>query len=87
MRPEAASWGPSKSAAPLLGVEVSPVNMRDAGESSAAWQHSRKRPNGGLIVTASPLAAVHRDLIIALGGPAQLPAVYPSGDRLRPPAA
>src|SRR4029077_16458596 len=34
-------------------------------------------PNGGVIVTASPLAAVHRNLIITLAAQHQLPAVYP----------
>jgi hypothetical protein len=40
---------------------------------AAAFAHSR---NGGLIVTGSPLAALHRDLIIALAARYKLPAVY-----------
>ena len=39
--------------------------------SSAPSRPSRASPNGGLIVTASALAAAHRDLIIEAGGPAQ----------------
>src|SRR5262249_47279489 len=34
--------------------------------------------NGGLIVTASPSAFVHRDLIVALANRHKLPAVYPA---------
>src|SRR5262249_3994898 len=34
--------------------------------------------NGGLIVTASTLAVVHRDLIVTLAARHKLPAVYPS---------
>ena len=62
--------------APSLGVEVSPVDVRDAGEIERAITAFARGPNGGLIVTGSPLAIVHRDLIIALGGPAPMPAVY-----------
>ena len=43
--------------APSLGVEVSPVNVRDAGEIERAVDGIRALPNGGLIVTASALAA------------------------------
>jgi putative ABC transport system substrate-binding protein len=34
-------------------------------------------PNGGVIVTGSPLTAVHRDLIVSLAARHRLPAVYP----------
>jgi putative tryptophan/tyrosine transport system substrate-binding protein len=65
-----------QSAAPLLGVELSPIGMRDAGEIErgiTAFAHSS---NGGLIVTASALAVVHRNLITALAVRHHLPAVY-----------
>ena len=45
--------------------------------SSAPSRHSRSEPNGGLIVTGSALASLHRDLIIALAARHRLPAVYP----------
>ena len=62
--------------APSLRVEVSPVNMRDAGEIERAVAAFARSPNGGLIVTASALASVHRDLIITLAARHKLPAVY-----------
>ena len=70
-------FGAIQSVAPSLGVEVSPVNVRDAGEIERAIAAFARVPNGGLIVTASALAIVHRDLIIALAARHKLPAVYP----------
>ena len=55
---------------------MSPVNVRDAGEIERAVAAFARSANGGLIVTASPLAAVHRDLIITLAARHKLPAVY-----------
>src|SRR5262252_2095996 len=62
--------------APALGVEVRPVGVRDAGEIERAVTAFAREPNGGLIVLASPLAIVHRDLIITLAARHRLPAVY-----------
>src|SRR5262245_31461001 len=62
--------------APALGVELRPVGVRDAGEMERAVTAFAREPNGGLIVLASPLAIVHRDLIIALAARHRLPAVY-----------
>ena len=45
-----------QSAAPSLGMEVSPVNVRDAGEIERAVAAFARSPNGGLIVTGSALA-------------------------------
>jgi putative ABC transport system substrate-binding protein len=56
---------------------VTPVNVRDAGEIERAITAFARSPNGGLIVTASTLAAVHRDLIVTLAARHKLPAVYP----------
>ena len=66
-----------QAVAPSLGVEVSPVNVRDAGEIERAVTAFARGPNGGLIVTGSALATVHRDLIITLAARHKLPAVYP----------
>ena len=65
-----------QAVAPSLGVELSPVDVRDAGEIERAVTAFARVPNGGLIVTASALAAVHRDLIVALAARHKLPAVY-----------
>ena len=60
-----------QAVAPSLGVEVSPVNVRDAGEIERAVAAFARSGNGGLIVTASALATRHRELIVSAGGPAQ----------------
>jgi putative ABC transport system substrate-binding protein len=52
--------------APSLGLEVNPVNMRDAGEIERAVAAFSRSPNGGLIVTTGGSAIVNRDLIIGL---------------------
>jgi putative ABC transport system substrate-binding protein len=69
-------WGAIQTAAPSLGVEMSPVNVRDAGEIERAVTAFARSSNGGLIVTGSALAQVHRDLIITLAARHKLPAVY-----------
>ena len=65
-----------QTAAPSLGVEASPINVRDAGEIESAVAAFARSANGGLIVTGSPLTALHRDLIVALAAQQKLPAVY-----------
>jgi putative ABC transport system substrate-binding protein len=57
-------------------VEVNPVNMRDAGEIERAVAAFARSPNGGLIVTGSAAAILHRDLIVGLAARYKLPAVY-----------
>jgi putative tryptophan/tyrosine transport system substrate-binding protein len=69
-------FGAIQSAASSLGVEVSPVNMRDAGEIERATTAFARAPNGGLIVVATPLAQRHLDLIVTLGARHKLPTVY-----------
>jgi ABC-type uncharacterized transport system substrate-binding protein len=65
-----------QSVATSAGVDVRSVNVRDAGEIERAITAFARFPNGGLIVTASALSTVHRDLIIALAARHKLPAVY-----------
>src|SRR5262245_33895353 len=69
-------FGAIQSAAPSLGMEISPINVRDPAEIERALAAFARSGNGGLIVTASPLAFTHRDLIIALAARYKLPAVY-----------
>jgi putative ABC transport system substrate-binding protein len=64
------------TAAPLLKVDVSPVNMRDAGEIERAVAAFARSPNGGLITTAASAANVFRDLIIKLAAQHKLPTVF-----------
>jgi putative ABC transport system substrate-binding protein len=67
-----------QSVAPSLGVDVSPINIRDAGEIERDIAAFARIPNGGLIQTSTPLANVHRDLIVRLAARHKLPAVYSS---------
>ena len=59
------------------GVELSPINLRDRGDTERAVAAFARGPNGGLIVTVSAFATIHRDLIITLAARHKLPAVYP----------
>jgi putative tryptophan/tyrosine transport system substrate-binding protein len=69
-------FGAIQAVAPSLGLEVSPVNVRDADEIERAVADFARSPNGGLIITGSALAIVRRHLIITLAARHQLPAVY-----------
>src|SRR5271169_1358898 len=64
-------------APPSFGVELSPIDERDAGEIERDIAAFARAPNGGLIVTASPGASAHSELIIMLAARHRLPAVYP----------
>jgi len=65
-----------QSVAPSFRIELTAVNVRDAGEIERGLTKFTRGSNGGLIVTASPLATVHRDVIINLAARHKLPAVY-----------
>src|SRR5215831_3184622 len=71
-------FGAVQIVAPSLGVVLSPVDVRDAGEIERAIAAFASGLNGGLIVTASPLAGVHRNLIATLAARHKLPAIYPA---------
>ena len=65
-----------QAVAPSLRVEVTPVNVRDAGEIERTVAAFAGSPNTGLIMTTGPSARLHRDLIITLAVRHKLPAVY-----------
>jgi putative ABC transport system substrate-binding protein len=69
-------WSAIQALAPSVSVEVSPVNMSDPDEIERAIKIFAGSANGGLILTGSALAVLHRDLIIALAARYKLPAVY-----------
>src|SRR5207237_4713677 len=71
-----AQFGAIQAVAPSLGIEVSPINMRDAGEIERSVAAFARSANGGLIVTGSASATLHRDLIIELATRSRVPAVY-----------
>jgi putative ABC transport system substrate-binding protein len=81
LRDAATSSGPAQFAAiqavaPSLGVEVSPIGVREAGEIERSISAFARSPMRGLIVTGSALTAVHHDLIVTLAARHKLPAVY-----------
>ena len=69
-------FGAIQSAAPSLRMDVTPVNVRDAGVIERSIATFAQASNGGLIATASALTVVHRDLIIRLAARYNLPAVF-----------
>jgi putative ABC transport system substrate-binding protein len=66
-----------QAVAPSLGVEVSPIGVHDIGEFERAVATFARSTNDGLVVTASALSSVPRDLIVRLAAAYKLPAVYP----------
>jgi putative ABC transport system substrate-binding protein len=64
--------------APSLNMEVTPINMRNAGEIERGITAFARSPNVGLIATATNATTVHRNLIIMLAAQHKLPAVYPA---------
>src|SRR5262249_15115586 len=67
-----------QAVAPSLGVELRPIDVRNGPEIEQAVTVFARGANSGLIVPASGLANVHRELIITLAARLRLPAVYPS---------
>jgi putative tryptophan/tyrosine transport system substrate-binding protein len=68
--------GAIQSVAPSFRVEASPIDARNTDEIERAITVFARTANGGLIVTASPIALVHRKLIITLAAQHRLPTVY-----------
>jgi len=69
-------WGAIQAVAPSVRVLVSPVNVSDANEMERDVAEFARGSDSGLIVTSSPSAALHRDLIVTLAARHRLPAVY-----------
>jgi ABC-type uncharacterized transport system substrate-binding protein len=73
-------WGAIQAVASPLGVEISPIEVRERSEIErgvTAFAAGSTESNGGLIVSSSGFAILHRELIIALAARHRLPAVYP----------
>jgi putative ABC transport system substrate-binding protein len=62
---------------PSLGIGLLPIDPHDGGEIERSIAKFASPPDGGLIVTATALAAVHRQQIIALAAQYRLPTIYP----------
>ena len=69
-------FGVLQAVAPTLGVELTPINVRDAVEIERGITAFARVPNGGQIVTGSSLANVHLNLIVKLAAQHKLPTVY-----------
>ena len=72
----AGQYGAIQSVAPSFGVELRPVNIRDPAEIERGIAALEASSNGGIIVTGSPFAPTHRELIITLATRHKLPAIY-----------
>jgi putative ABC transport system substrate-binding protein len=70
-------WGAIQAVASPLGVELSPIDVRERGEIERGVTAFAAGSNRGLIVSSSGFAILHRELIIALAARHRLPAVYP----------
>jgi putative ABC transport system substrate-binding protein len=70
-------FGAMQGAAPVVGVELSAIDLRDGDEIERAVAAFAQGSNGGLIVVPNALAVVHRELIIMLAARHRLPVVYP----------
>jgi putative ABC transport system substrate-binding protein len=69
-------WAMIQAVAQSLGVELRPIQLRDASEIDGAVTAFARSPNGGLIVGVSAGSLIHRDLIIRLAAQHRLPVVY-----------
>jgi putative ABC transport system substrate-binding protein len=69
-------FGTIQALGPSLGLELRPVNVRDAGEIERAFTEFAQVPNGGVIVTGGPQQSAHRELITALAAKHRSPAIY-----------
>jgi putative ABC transport system substrate-binding protein len=67
----------AEAASASLGVSVTAAGVRDAGEIDGVLSDFAREPNGGLIVTPSPLTATRRYVTIAAAARLKLPAIYP----------
>jgi putative ABC transport system substrate-binding protein len=70
-------FGAIQAVASSFGVETSPISLNDVGEIERGLNEFGREPNGGVIVTPSALAIVHRELIIGSTARMKLPAIYP----------
>jgi putative ABC transport system substrate-binding protein len=65
-----------QSVAPSVGIDVSPIDLREPAQIEHAIATFAQTPNGGMVIAASAMAASHGDLIIAAAARYKLPAIY-----------
>jgi putative tryptophan/tyrosine transport system substrate-binding protein len=71
-------FGAIQTVATSLGLQVTPIDVRDAGEIERAIAAFGRIPNGGLVITGAASITGYRNLIIALAAKYKIPAVYPN---------
>ena len=71
-----AQFSAIQALAPSLGVQVSPVNVRNVNEIESGIATFARTADGGLIVTGSATSTIYRDLILKLAAQYKLPAIY-----------
>ena len=72
-----ATFGAVRGAAQVLGMEVAPIDTRDAGQIERGVTAFARSPNGGLIIMPGASASAHGALVVALAARYKLPAIYP----------
>ena len=70
-------FGAVRTAAPAMGIDTTPLTLREAGEIERGVAAFAREPNGGLIVLGSAGSVVHREQIITLAAQHRLPTVCP----------
>jgi putative ABC transport system substrate-binding protein len=69
----------AEAASPALGMTVIPTAVRNAADIEQTLTAFAREPDGGLVVTPSPLTGTRRDLIIGMAARLRLPAIYSFG--------
>jgi len=70
-------WAVMQVTASALGMELSPLNVHDAGDIAATINALPPGPDVGLIVPVSAVAVVNRAVIVSEVARRRLPAIYP----------
>ena len=68
-----------EAASASFGMTVSEAGVRNSADIERVLAEFAREPNGGLIVTPSPLTATKRNVIIAAAARLHLPAIYSFG--------
>src|SRR5262249_30109460 len=72
-------FGAIQAVAPSLGVELTPIDVRDGGQIEQAIAVFAHGPTAGLIVTASPTAVRPREVMSSVAAKNRVPSVFPGG--------
>ena len=70
-------FGAMQGVAPMLRMQLSPIDAREPVEIERGITAFAREPNGGLIVPTGAWPAAYREVIVTLAERHRLPAVYP----------